>query len=204
MPMTGIIRPQSRHACAAQNEEVRQFLFPASLLFSAIAASLLILQFAPAPFFWMLLTWAAALWAAMFVCPRVLAPRNPAQPRNRGMHAGRRSRHTCSPMNTHPGFFRLVSWFPMTYWDGPLRRGCRLRLWKSPPGTVPPPRWKDVRYRVHDRLERASHRSPIQQGRFGRHGPVLRLLIHFRRRPQGRRNIAIPGWRPVGRAVPYL
>lgn len=47
--------------------EVRQFLFPASLLISAIAASLLILQFAPAPFFWMLLTWAVALWAAIFV-----------------------------------------------------------------------------------------------------------------------------------------
>ncbi len=45
---------------------VRQFLFPASLSFSAIAASLLIMNFAPAPVFWLLLTWAAALWAAMF------------------------------------------------------------------------------------------------------------------------------------------
>ena len=44
---------------------VRQFLFPALLSFSTIAASLLILQFAPAAFFWLLLTWAAALWAAM-------------------------------------------------------------------------------------------------------------------------------------------
>ncbi|MGA2227315.1 MAG: hypothetical protein ABSH41_23005 [Syntrophobacteraceae bacterium] len=45
---------------------VRQFLFPVLLSFGAIAASLLILQFAPAPFFWLLLTWAAALWAAIF------------------------------------------------------------------------------------------------------------------------------------------
>jgi hypothetical protein len=46
---------------------VRQFLFSALLAFSAIAASLLILEFAPAPFFWLGLTWAAALWAAIFV-----------------------------------------------------------------------------------------------------------------------------------------
>lgn len=38
----------------------------ASILFSAVAASLLILKFAPAPFFWLWLTWAAALFAAIF------------------------------------------------------------------------------------------------------------------------------------------
>src|SRR5579863_2955090 len=43
----------------------RQSLFLALLALSAIAASLLTLKFAPAPFFWLLLTWAAALWLAM-------------------------------------------------------------------------------------------------------------------------------------------
>jgi hypothetical protein len=33
---------------------------------STIAASFVILEFAPAPFFWLWLTWAAALWAAIF------------------------------------------------------------------------------------------------------------------------------------------
>ena len=44
----------------------RPVLFPALLSISAIAASLLILYFAPAPFFWLLLTWATALWLAIF------------------------------------------------------------------------------------------------------------------------------------------
>ena len=87
--------------------EVRQFLFPASLLISAIAASLLILQFAPAPFFWMLLTSAVALWAAIFVVhgswPRAILL-------NLGivacMVAGVEA--LVSPMNTHPDFF---AWF---------------------------------------------------------------------------------------------
>lgn len=44
----------------------RQSLFLASILFSAVAASLLILKTAPAPFFWVWLTWAAVLFAAIF------------------------------------------------------------------------------------------------------------------------------------------
>jgi hypothetical protein len=35
-------------------------------LFSAVGASLLILKFSPAPFFWLLLTWAAVFFATMF------------------------------------------------------------------------------------------------------------------------------------------
>ena len=38
----------------------------ASIFVSSLVASLLFLKFAPAPFFWLLLTWAAALWSAMF------------------------------------------------------------------------------------------------------------------------------------------
>ena len=45
---------------------MRQSLFLASISFSAIVASLLILKFAPAPFFWVFLTWAVVLFAAMF------------------------------------------------------------------------------------------------------------------------------------------
>ncbi len=44
----------------------RQFLFPASISFSAIAVSLLILKAAPVPFFWVLLLWDAILFAAIF------------------------------------------------------------------------------------------------------------------------------------------
>lgn len=44
----------------------RQLPLLASLLFGAIAASLLILKFAPAPFFWVWLAWAAVLFAATF------------------------------------------------------------------------------------------------------------------------------------------
>jgi hypothetical protein len=44
----------------------RQFLLPASISFSAIAASLLILTAAPRPFFWVLLLWGAILFAAIF------------------------------------------------------------------------------------------------------------------------------------------
>jgi hypothetical protein len=44
-----------------------QFLFPLAIFCSAVAASVLILRFAPAPFFWVWLTWAAALWAGMLV-----------------------------------------------------------------------------------------------------------------------------------------
>jgi hypothetical protein len=54
----------SRGPCVAKRG-ARQPLFLVSLALSAIAASLLILKFAPAPFFWLCLTWAAALWAAM-------------------------------------------------------------------------------------------------------------------------------------------
>jgi hypothetical protein len=44
-----------------------QFRFPLVIFFCcAVAASLLILKFAPAPFFWAWLTWAAAFWAGMF------------------------------------------------------------------------------------------------------------------------------------------
>lgn len=44
----------------------RQYLFLASISFSVIVGSLLILKFAPGPFFWVFLTWAAALFASMF------------------------------------------------------------------------------------------------------------------------------------------
>lgn len=44
----------------------RQSLFLASILFSPIAASLLILKAAPAPFFRVLLTWGAVLFVTIF------------------------------------------------------------------------------------------------------------------------------------------
>lgn len=43
-----------------------QFRFPLVIFCCAVAVSLLILKFAPAPFFWVWLAWAAALWAGMF------------------------------------------------------------------------------------------------------------------------------------------
>ena len=43
----------------------RRLPFLASTLFIAIAASLLILKFAPAPFFWVLLTWGTVLFASI-------------------------------------------------------------------------------------------------------------------------------------------
>lgn len=45
---------------------MRKFLFLSTILTLAMAVSALILKAAPAPFFWMFLTWAAALFAAMF------------------------------------------------------------------------------------------------------------------------------------------
>jgi hypothetical protein len=44
-------------------------LFLASGFFGAAGASILILKFAPAPFFWMFATWAAAFFLAMFAVP---------------------------------------------------------------------------------------------------------------------------------------
>jgi hypothetical protein len=44
----------------------RQFRLPLAVFSGATAVSLLILKFAPAPFFWLWVTWAAALWAGMF------------------------------------------------------------------------------------------------------------------------------------------
>jgi hypothetical protein len=45
----------------------KPFLFLVSLLVSAVAASLLILKAAPAPWFWLWLTWAAVLFTGIFV-----------------------------------------------------------------------------------------------------------------------------------------
>jgi hypothetical protein len=45
----------------------RQFLLLAAILVSAVAASAVILKFAPAPFFWLWLIWAAFLFASIFV-----------------------------------------------------------------------------------------------------------------------------------------
>jgi hypothetical protein len=47
------------------NRKTRRSFFLASMLLAAVAASLLILKFAPAPFFWLWLTWAAAMFAAV-------------------------------------------------------------------------------------------------------------------------------------------
>src|SRR5208282_3570014 len=52
----------------------RQFRLLACIFFSGVAVSLLILKAAPAPFFWLGLTWAAALWVAIF-CVRGSWPR---------------------------------------------------------------------------------------------------------------------------------
>ncbi len=54
-----------RLARLGDNVAWRRFL-PASILFTAVGTSLLILKAAPAPFFWIWLTWAAALFAAIF------------------------------------------------------------------------------------------------------------------------------------------
>lgn len=43
----------------------RQLFLLAAIFCSAIAASLLLLKFAPAPFFWLWLTWAIAFWVAI-------------------------------------------------------------------------------------------------------------------------------------------
>jgi len=48
----------------------RQFLYLALLFLSAMAASLFLLDAAPAPFFWLWLTWAAALFLAIFFVHR--------------------------------------------------------------------------------------------------------------------------------------
>lgn len=44
-----------------------QYLLSAALFFGAVAASLLILKAVPAPWFWLWLTWAAVLFAAIFL-----------------------------------------------------------------------------------------------------------------------------------------
>ena len=44
---------------------LRRFFLLASISISAVAGSLLILKFAPAPFFWVWVTWAAAFWVAI-------------------------------------------------------------------------------------------------------------------------------------------
>ena len=53
-----------------QMGRARQFPFLLAILVSTIAASVVILKFAPAPFFWLWLTWAAVLFAAIFVVHR--------------------------------------------------------------------------------------------------------------------------------------
>jgi hypothetical protein len=59
---TSLVSEGSRKATRGR----RQLLFLASILFSAVAASLLILKAAPAPFFWVLLTWGTVLFVGMF------------------------------------------------------------------------------------------------------------------------------------------
>jgi hypothetical protein len=54
----------SRGPCVAK-QSARQSLFLVSLALSAIAVSLLILKFSPAPFFWLWLTLVAVSWTAM-------------------------------------------------------------------------------------------------------------------------------------------
>ena len=66
MPATARISAAALTGPPSQRQGARQLLVLASILFIAVAASLLILRAAPAPFFWLWLTWAAALFAAIF------------------------------------------------------------------------------------------------------------------------------------------
>jgi hypothetical protein len=64
MPITGNRTSTGARGPCAEKHGERQFIFLTLLSFSSIAASVLILKFAPAPFFWFWLTVAATLWSA--------------------------------------------------------------------------------------------------------------------------------------------
>ena len=129
---------------------VRPYLFPALVSLSAIPASFLILQFAPAPFFWMLLAWAAALWVAIF-CVRGSWPR--AILFNLGivacMVAGVEAyliTHEYTPRIFTPGFMvpdDALGWAPAKGMQATAMEAVRSGLFHRPVGKI-----SDTRYTI--------------------------------------------------------
>lgn len=130
--------------------KTRPYLFPALVSLSAIPASFLILQFAPAPFFWMLLAWAAALWVAIF-CVRGSWPR--AILFNLGivacMVAGVEAyliTHEYTPRIFTPGFMvpdDALGWAPAKGMQATAMEAVRSGLFHRPVGKI-----SDTRYTI--------------------------------------------------------